>query len=119
MFGSEYGFHGSYIFDDGSFGYIVDPEFYPGEFEHLDDAQYIDDELYLNGRHALGNLYIDRYLKDGTFIQGGCFIYFEGETMRDYCDRNGEPYPVKRIPDEVIEVSEGGEKRRIARQIRR
>jgi len=99
VFGSENGFHGSYLFDDGSFGYIADPEFDPGEFEYLDDAQYIDDELYLNGRHALGNLYIDRYLKDGTFIQGGCFIYFEGETLRDYCDRNGEPYPLKRIPD--------------------
>lgn len=26
--------------------------------------------------------------------------------MRDYCYRNGEPYPVRRIPEEVINALE-------------
>ena len=26
--------------------------------------------------------------------------------MRDYCYRNGEPYPVREVPDEVIEAFE-------------
>ena len=29
--------------------------------------------------------------------------------MKDCCDRNGEPYPVKRIPDEIIELFEEGD----------
>lgn len=29
--------------------------------------------------------------------------------MRDWCDRNGEPYPVKEIPEEVIEMFESGD----------
>ena len=29
--------------------------------------------------------------------------------MRDYCDRNGEPYPVKEIPEEVIEMFVSGD----------
>ena len=28
--------------------------------------------------------------------------------MKDYCDRNGEPYPVREIPEEVIEMFEAG-----------
>jgi len=114
VFGSPYGFHGSYLFDDGTFGYIADPEFDPEEFA-LDDAVYIDNELYIDGKHAIGNLYIDRWTKEGEFIQGGCFLYFDGETMRDYCDRNGEPYPVKRIPDEVIDAFEAGDQKRLKR----
>ena len=43
------------------------------------------------------------------FHQGGCFLYYEGETLRDYCYRNGEPYPVRRIPEEVIEMFESGD----------
>ena len=38
--------------------------------------------------------------------RGGCFLYFEGETLRDYCDRNGEAYPVRNIPGEVIDAFE-------------
>ena len=41
--------------------------------------------------------------------QRGCFLYYEGETMRDYCDRNGEPYPVREIPEEIIKMFESGD----------
>ncbi len=37
------------------------------------------------------------------------FPVLRGETLRDYCDRNGEPYPVRRIPEEVIEMFESGD----------
>ena len=116
VFGSRYGFHGSYLFNDGTFGYIADPEFDPEDFVYDDfDLVFIDDELYIDGKHVLGNLYIDRWTKEGEFIQGGCFLYFEGETMRDYCDRNGEPYPVKCIPDDVIEAFEARDIKRLRR----
>lgn len=46
---------------------------------------------------------------NGEFYQGGCFLYYEGETMRDYCDRNGEPYPVRETLEEVIEMFESGD----------
>ena len=29
--------------------------------------------------------------------------------MRDYCYRNGEPYPVREVPEEVIEAFEAGD----------
>lgn len=80
VFGSDRGFTGSYLFDDGTFGYIADPDFDPDDFDH-GDAEYVDGELYIGGKHAIGNLYIDRWTKDGEFIQGGCFLYYEGETM--------------------------------------
>ena len=58
------------------------------------------------GKIPIGNLYIDRWDTNGEFYQGGCFLYFEGETLRDYCDRNGEAYPVRNIPGEVIDAFE-------------
>lgn len=108
MFGSGYGFRGTYLFDDGTVGFIADPEFDPEEFTY-GDGELIDDELYINGQHAIGNLYIDRFDMEGEFFQGGCFLYFEGEMMKDYCDRNGEPYPVRRIPDDVYDAFEVGD----------
>ena len=61
------------------------------------------------GKIPIGNIYIDRWGTDGEFYQGGCFLYFEGETLRDYCYRNGELYPVREVPDEVIEAFENGD----------
>ena len=121
---------GSFLFDDGTFGYIADPEFDIREFLEEDDwetADFIEDYYYgmlkgeqkaeaegmirerFGGKIPIGNLYIDRWDTDGEFYQGGCFLYFEGETLRDYCDRNGEPYPVREVPDEVIEAFESGD----------
>ena len=105
MFRAEYSPHGCYLFDDGTFGYVGDPEFDPDDF--LEDGE-TEDDLIRDGRGPIGNIYIDRWTKDGEFIQGGCFLYYEGETMKDYCDRNGEPYPVREIPEEVIEMFEAG-----------
>ena len=114
VFGCGHEFHGCYLFDDGTFGYIGDPDFDPEEFAY-GDSVYVNDELYISGKHAIGNLYIDRWTKSGEFIQGGCFLYFDGETMRDYCDRNGEPHPVKRIPCEVIEAFESRDQKALKR----
>lgn len=116
---------GSYLFEDGSFGYIGDPEFDIMEFIDTDDADVyeliddyahgmLDDESvaedvirsFFDGMLPLGNLYIDRWYPNGEFRQGGCFIYYEGETLKDYCDRNDECYPVKEIPWEVIDMFE-------------
>ncbi len=98
--------HGCFLFEDGTFGYIGDPKFDMEDF--LDEDQEPED-LWLDGKEPIGNIYIDRWDADGEFWQGGCFLYYEGETLRDYCDRNGEPYPVRRIPEEVIEAFENND----------
>ena len=116
-----------FLFNDGTFGYIGDPEFDIREFLEEDDwetADFIEDYYYgmlkgeqkteaermirerFGGKIPIGNLYIYRWDVNGEFYQGGCFLYFEGETLRDYCDRNGEPYPVRDIPGEVIDAFE-------------
>ena len=117
---------GCYLFDDGTFGTIADPEFDITEF--LDDdwetVEFIESYYYgmldreqeaeaerllrerFGGKIPIGNIYIDRWDTDGEFWQGGCFLYYEGETLRDYCYRNGEPYPLREIPEEVINALE-------------
>jgi len=106
------------LFDDGTFGIIQDVEFDVADF--IDDPDFdfdildsIDSEKtdrvirkQFGGKLPIGNLYIDRWDLDGEFYQGGCFLYYEGETLRDYCYRNGEPYPVRDIPYEVIDAFE-------------
>ena len=106
VFDSRYSPHGSFLFEDGTFGYIGDPEFDPDDILDEDEPY---EKLFLNGKEPIGNIYIDRWDVNGEFYQGGCFLYYEGETLRDYCDRNGEPYPVRRIPGEVIEMFESGD----------
>ena len=121
---------GCYLFDDGTFGTIADPEFDITEFLEDDDwetVEFIEDYYYgmsdreqiaeaerllrerFGGKIPIGNIYIDRWDVNGEFYQGGCFLYYEGETLRDYCYRNGEPYPVREIPEEVIEAFEAGD----------
>ena len=103
VFRKGYSSQGSYLFSDGTFGFIGDPDFDASEF--IDDPDYdileFDDreeyEAYLRkefgGKLPIGNMYIDRWTPEGKFIQGDCFLYYEGETIRDWCDRNGYPYP--------------------------
>ena len=108
--------HGTYLFEDGSVGYIANPEFDPTDYYEDEDWEDYDpmetDEvpphLYQDGKKPIGNIYIDRYIAfgDNGFQQGGCFWYYEGETLRDYCERNGEPLPVKELPDEVYDALE-------------
>lgn len=98
-------YHGTFFFDDASIGYVADPEFEPSDY--LSDGE-TEDDLIKDGRRPIGNIYIDRYDADRTFHQGGCFLYYEGETMRDYCERNGLPCPVRELPDEAYEIMEDG-----------
>lgn len=96
---------GAYLFDDGTIGYVREPEF---EIEdYLDDGEEPED-LRRNGRMPIGNIYIDRW-RSGAFIEGGCYLYYEKERLRDYCERNEEPLPMRRIPDGVWERIEQGD----------
>lgn len=120
---------GAYLFDDGTFGGVYDPEFDLFEFmetENWETHEFIEKYCYgmlkpeqaavaekyirskFGGKLPIGNLYIDRWGLDREFYQGGCFLYYEGETLRDYCYRNGEPYPVREIPYEVLDAFEEG-----------
>ncbi len=113
--------HGSFLFDDGTFGYVADPEFDVSEFidnEDFDwnildssDQDAIDEAVRkeFDGKLPIGNIYIDRWDLKGEFYQGGCFLYYDGESLSDYCLRNGEPLPVRRVPDEVTDLLEAGD----------
>lgn len=116
VFDPRYSIGGCYLFDDGTVGCIADPEFEvdEDEFEDYEDYEYYEETghvpqyLWENGREPIGNLYIDRYSGPGDFIQGDCFWYYDGETLRDWCIRNGHPLPVLEVPEEVYEALEDG-----------
>ena len=95
---------GSYRFSDGTYGYVCnDSNYDPEDFLEDDESE---EDLIFEGKRPLGSMYFDRWDKNGEFYQGGCFLYYEGETVKDWCDRNGEPYPVKVVRDKVVEKSE-------------
>ena len=115
--------YGSFLFDDGTFGCIGDPELDIRDLLEDDDRETVGliEDYYrgipdrkmraerlvrgrFGGKIPIGNIYIDRWDLDGRFRQGGCFLCFEGETLRDYCGRNGEPCPVREVPEEVTEA---------------
>jgi hypothetical protein len=116
VFDPNYSIGGCYLFDDGTVGCIGDPDFEIDEdyFEDEDEYEYYDktgrvpQRLWENGREPIGNIYIDRYGGIGDFLQGDCFWYYEGETLRDWCIRNGYPLPVLEVPEEVYEALEDG-----------
>ena len=88
-------------FSDGSYGYVCDDSNYdPDDFLEDDESE---EDLIFEGKRPLGAMYFDRWDKNGEFHQGGCFLYYEGETVKDWCDRNGEPYPVKYVGDKKVD----------------
>ena len=96
---------GTYLFDDGTIGMIGEPDFDIDDY--LDDGEDPDD-LEVRGMEPVGNIYIDRW-KPGRFYDGGLYLYYKGETLRDYCKRNGEPLPMRRLPDDVYDLIRDGE----------
>lgn len=102
---------GCYLFDDGSFGRISTGDFDPGywEEEGLDPK-----DLRVNGRNPIGEMYIDRWTRDGEFVQGGCYLYYS-ERLADYCVRNREPLPMREIPEAVVDAFEEGDEEELRR----
>lgn len=90
---------GVYLFDDGSIGEICEPDF--DIEDYLGDGETPED-LVEKGRVPIGNIYIDRW-KPGVCFEGGCYLYYKGETLRDYCERNREPLSMRRLPDDVYD----------------
>lgn len=117
---------GDFIFEDGSVGYIADPDFDVAEFIYDEDFDFsilesndtdkVDEVLrdHFGGRLPIGNIYIDRILPNGEFIQGGCFLIYEGESLWDYCVRNEIPLPVKIAPQGFCEAVECKDKEQIS-----
>lgn len=96
---------GCYLFDDGTFGRITAEDFDP---ESWFEDGYDEDDLLLDGKEPIGQMYIDRWTRDGDSIEGGCYLYYK-ETLADYCRRNGEPLPMRSIPEDVIYAFESGD----------
>ncbi len=102
----------AFLFEDGTFGYVADVDFDIDAY--MEEGGYEDPaELFWKGVAPIGQLYIDRWDINGEFHQGGCFLYYQGETFKDYCVRNGEPFPVRAIPEEIIDIFESGDFRRL------
>lgn len=95
-------FEGAYLFDDGTIGRITDVDF--DLEEYLDEMDLEQDDVLMNGKEPIGQMYIDRW-KPGVWFPGGCYLYYT-ETLADYCMRNGEPLPMKKVPDEVYDIIE-------------
>lgn len=79
---------GTYLFDDGTIGRAVD---------YTDESDADDDH---------GEMYIDRWSRDGDYLDGACLWYVYGSTLRDFCDRNGYPLPVRMIPECFVDALE-------------
>ncbi len=104
---------GPYLFPDGTVGVITVSD--GGDFweeweeETDEDGNYVNDpeDLMMDGEEYEGEIYIDRYrLSDGTFIQGGCYLYWPQDTLGSWCARNGEPVPVEELPEWAQEALE-------------
>ena len=104
----------AYLFSDGTVGQFVDA--ISSDYNE-DEEEDVDGGIYIDGKWVLGQAYVDRWNLDGKFFDDGCFLYFEGETIKDYCDRNNIPYPIKEIPDYVVEYCQDGEFDKVRRFI--
>ena len=82
---------GAYLMDDGSIGVII----------VFDEDEECDDEF-------VGTMLIDCWCRDGTTDAGARYDYREGEPLKDWCDYNGYPLPVKGIPYSFSEALERG-----------
>ncbi len=74
---------GVYLMDDGSIGVMQD-------FDECDDDY---------GDEYVGEALIDCWYPDGTSIEGGCYAYIDGQSLKDWCDLNEYPLPERNIPD--------------------
>lgn len=84
---------GSYLFDDGTLGYVQD---------HIDDIDPAD--CYDEDGESIGFLSVDCWARDGGVSEWGQWEYWYGETMRDFCLRNDIPLPVERVPQVLTDA---------------
>ncbi len=80
---------GSYLLEDGAIGALED----------YDECGY--------GKYA-GEAMLDYWYPDGTSVEGGCYAYKNRQSLKDWCDLNEFPQPVKILPYEFGEALRNG-----------
>lgn len=108
---------GTYLFEDGSIGQIIDAqdEFNPCDY-YDDDEDFDEDEYWERIEKGVkegsdlivGSLFTDRFDRKGVFVQGDSYAYTEGKLLRDQLDEDGTPYPIRRIPDIFFDAGDYG-----------
>lgn len=83
---------GTYLMDDGSIGVMQD----------YDEC----DEEY--GDEYVGEAFIDCWYRDGTNEEGGCYAFMENQSVRDWCELNEYPIPVREISSDFSKALERG-----------
>ncbi len=56
------------------------------------------------GKLSIGSIYINKWYPDGTTYDGGSYVYYKGETLREWRNRNGGHLPKMEAPDEAVEM---------------
>ena len=115
--GLEYQCWPPMLFDDGSVGTVTEVLYDPDYWAE----NYTREELLLDGVEPYGEIYIDRYYLDtGELSEGACYLYWQDDTLGSWCRRNGEPLPVRKLPEEVwdmLENSDEGMRRELERSV--
>lgn len=83
---------GAYLMADGSIGVMQD----------FDECE----EDY--GDEYVGEALIDLWYRDGTTYEGGCYAYTERQQVRDWCELNEYPLPVRQISFDFGDALQGG-----------
>ncbi len=83
---------GAYLMDDGSIGVMMD----------YDEC----DEDY--GDEYVGEALINCWYRDGTYEEGGCYAFKWNQSVRDWCEWNEYPTPVREISFSFSDALERG-----------
>lgn len=108
-----------YLLEDGSIAWMSGDSD-PIDFEDECDEDDLEDfarsigvkyeDLWdENGYLKMGLCFFDIWTSLNKSYDGGAFWYYDDETIRSYCNRNGEELPVKELPSELLEILEKGD----------
>ena len=81
---------GSYLLEDGAIGFMQD----------FDECEY--------GKKYVGEALLDYWYPDGTSVEGGCYAYKNRQSLKDWCDLNEFPQPVRTLPFEFGDALSNG-----------
>lgn len=99
---------GAYLMADGSIGVMQDFDEYEKDYGEGYDDEYEDDYEDEDDDEYVGEALIDLWYRDGTTYEGGCYAYTERQQVRDWCELNEYPLPVRQISFDFGDALQGG-----------
>lgn len=75
------------------------------DMDNFDPADFVGDgedeeSLLRNGEMPIGSVYVD-YLDGSGVVEGGCFLYWPDQDLREWCEGNGYPVPMAPMPQQA------------------